>query len=382
MIIKENIPLSTLTTMRLGGNARFVLEIEELKDIPSAFSFAKEKELPVWILGGGANTIATDEGFSGVIIMNKIKGIEVISETSDEAVVRAFGGEIWDDFVAWTCERGYSGVEAMSKIPGTVGAAPVQNIGAYGQEVSQTIESVEAYDIQTGELVVIGREDMRMSYRSTIFNTGKHAGCYFIVAVTFVLENEEYMEQPFYNSLQKYLDEHHITDYSPKSIRAAVSAIRAEKLPDPTTTPSAGSFFKNIYLTDEDATKAEAKGIKVWTKPDGRKMINSGYLIEAAGLKGKILHGIRVSDKAALVLINENAHTYSDLANARKEIIDTVRKKFGFMLEQEPVEIKALSKKNNSADAKNNSVSGKNHSTIANNISVNAKKSTTEGKRK
>ena len=347
MIIKENIPLSTLTTMRLGGNARYVLEVEELKDIPEAFNFAKEKNLPIWILGGGANTIATDDGFPGAIIINKIRGIEVISETSDEVVVRAFGGEVWDDFVAWTCERNYSGVEAMSKIPGSVGAAPVQNIGAYGQEVSQTIESVEAYDTKTGELVIIGREDMKMSYRSTIFNTGKDAGRYFIVAVTFILENEEYMEQPFYNSLQKYLDEHHITDYSPKSIRSAVSAIRADKLPDPETTPSAGSFFKNIYLSDEKAKAAEEKGIKIWTKPDGRKMINSGYLIEAAGLKGKVLHGIRVSDKAALVLINESANAYSDLANAKKEIIDTVRDKFGFTLEQEPVEIPASTKENN-----------------------------------
>ena len=341
MIIKENVPLSTLTTMRLGGPARYVFEVTELSDIPKAFEFAKEKNLPFWILGGGANTIATDAGFSGVIIINKIKGIEVISETSDEVVVRSMGGEDWDDFVAWTCERGYSGIEALSKIPGSVGAAPVQNIGAYGQEISQVLESVEAYDTKTGELVVIGKEDMEMSYRSTIFNTGKDAGRYFIVAVTFVLENEEHLEPPFYNSLQQYLDEHHITDYSPANIREAVSAIRAEKLPDPATTPSAGSFFKNIYLSDEEADKAKAEGIKIWEKPDGRKMINSGYLIEMAGLKGKTLHGMKVSDKAALVLINENASAYSDLANARKEIVNAIREKYGFILEQEPVEIPA-----------------------------------------
>ena len=339
MIIKENVPLSTLTTMRLGGPARYVFEVQELKDIPEAFNFAKDRNLPIWILGGGANTIATDKGFPGVVIINKIKGIEVVSETSDEVVIRAFGGEVWDDFVAWTVDRGYSGIEAMSKIPGSVGASPVQNIGAYGQDISQTIESVEAYDTKTDELVIIGREDMKMGYRSTIFNTGKDAGRYFIVAATFVLENEEHIELPLYNSLQKYMDEHNITDYSPKSIRAAVSAIRAEKLPDPETTPSAGSFFKNIYLSDEEAAEAEQKGIKVWTKPDGKKMINSGYLIEMAGLKGKEIHGFRVSDKAALVLINENASSYSDLVSAKKEIVDTVRKKFGFTLEQEPVEI-------------------------------------------
>lgn len=367
MIIKENVPLSTLTTMRLGGPARYVFEVTELSDIPEAFNFAKDRNLPVWIMGGGANTIATDAGFSGVIIINKIKGIEVISETSDEVVIRVFGGEVWDDFVAWTCDRGYSGVEALSKIPGSVGAAPVQNIGAYGQDISQVIESVEAYDTETSELVVIGKEDMKMSYRSTIFNTGKDVGRYFIVAVTFVLENEEHLKPPFYNSLQSYLDEHNITDYSPASIRKAVSAIRAKKLPDPSTTPSAGSFFKNIYLSDEDAKIAEQKGIKVWEKPDGRKMINSGLLIELSSLKGKVLHGIKVSDKAALVLINESASAYSDLANAKKEIVDTVREKFGFTLEQEPVEIPAVPKSastnSSRASAKKDHVNTKNIAT-------------------
>ncbi len=337
MKIIENVPISSLTTMRLGGNARYVVEVETLADVKSAYDFAGEK--PTFILGAGANTIGHDEGFSGVIIINKLKGIEVLSQTADEVIIRAMGGEKWDDFVAYTTERGYSGIESLSAIPGTVGAAPVQNIGAYGQDISHVIESVDAYDTKTGELVVIGKEEMNMSYRSTIFNTGKDAGRYFITAVTFILENEATLSPPFYGSLQKYLDEHGITDYSPASIRKAVMAIRAKKLPDPATTPSAGSFFKNIYLSYEAAGKAEEKGIKVYTKPDGQKMISAGCLIEQAGLKGKEFYGFRVSEKAALILINESAKKYADLEKARAAIQKIVKEKFGFLLEQEPVEL-------------------------------------------
>lgn len=339
MNIKENVPISELTTMRLGGKARYVIEIQELKDIPTAYKFAAEKKLPTWIMGGGANTIGQDAGFAGVILLNKLKGIEVVSETSDEVVVRAMGGEIWDDLVDFTCKRGYSGIEALSKIPGTVGAAPVQNIGAYGQDIATVIESVEAWDRESHELVVLGKSEMQMSYRSTIFNTGKDAGRYFIVAVNMILANDGHMQPPFYNALQKYIDTHKITDFSPMSIRKIVSEIRAEKLPDPAVEASAGSFFKNIFVTDDEVAAVTAAGIKVWEKENGKKMINSGYLIEGAGLKGKEFHGMKVSDKAALVLINKSAKSYADLDAARTEIRNAVQEKYGFMLEQEPVEI-------------------------------------------
>ena len=338
MKIRENVPISSLTTMRIGGDARFVLEVTELSEIAEAFDFAKKHKLPVWVMGGGANTIGRDEGFDGVIILNKLRGIEIISQTADEVEICAMGGEDWDNLVAFACERGYSGIEALSKIPGSVGAAPVQNIGAYGQEISQVIENVEAYDTQTGELVVIGKEEMQMRYRSTIFNTGADAGRYFIVSVTLLLENEASLAPPFYNSLQKYLDEHDVTDYTPLAIREAVSAVRAEKLPDPAVEPSAGSFFKNIYLDDSAADEAEARGIKVIRKNSENK-ISSGYLIEKAGLKGREFHGFVVSEKAALILINKSAKSYADLDAARTEIRKIVFDKFGYELEQEPVEL-------------------------------------------
>lgn len=338
--MRENVLISELTTMRLGGKARYASEVFSLTDVKEAYDFATEKKVPVFILGDGSNTIGRDEGFPGLIIVNRLKGMEVVEETSDDVLVRAMGGENWDDFVGFCAERDYSGIEAMSAIPGTVGAAPVQNIGAYGQEIAQTIDNVEAYDTKTGEMVVIGRDEMKMGYRSTIFNTGADAGRYFITAVTLRLFNDEHLEPPFYNSLQEYLDEHKISDYSPLSIRQAVSAIRSEKLPDPTVEASAGSFFKNIHLSDEEALAAREEGLKIYDKPNGDHVLNAGWLIEEAGLKGKSLPGgFHISDKAALILINDSARSYKDLEKARSKIVQTVLDKFGFELLQEPVEL-------------------------------------------
>ena len=339
--------ISNLTTMRLGGAARFVLEVESKDDVVEAFRFAEERGLPVWMMGGGANTLGHDEGFPGVVILNKLRGIEIVrdntftqTKTADNLKLKVYLCVPHVCLVLTEARR--SGIEAMSMIPGTLGAAPVQNIGAYGQDIAQVIESVEAFDTQTGEFVTLGKDEMNMSYRHTRFNTGEDVGRFFIVAVTVKLKEGE-LEPPFYNSLQKYIDEHGETDFSPKNIRKMVSAIRSEKLPDPEKVASAGSFFKNVYVDKAGADAAEAQGIPLWRNEDGSGKINSGWLVEACGLKGKAMRGIRVSDKAALVLINESAESYADLAAAREEIVGAVAEKFGLVLEQEPVEMVAPS---------------------------------------
>ena len=372
--IEENVPIRNLVTMRIGGPARFVITVTSKEEIPEAFQFAKERNLPVCVLGGGANTFAKDEGFDGVIILDRIMGISEVEnpevessedkisggenpegkssegkspESGDIAYFKAYGGEQWDDLVTYVSERGYSGIEAMAGIPGTAGAAPVQNIGAYGQEVTQVIVSVDAYDTKTGEFVVIPASEMKMSYRKSIFNSGENVGRYFIYATTVRVKKGQ-LNPPFYRSLQAYVDEHHETDFSPLNIARMVKAVRNSKLPDPEKIASAGSFFKNVYLTDEEADEAEARGIQVWRNakevgPDSPEkrtnLVNSGWLLEEAGLKGKVFHGMKVSEKAALILINEGAKTYADLAAARDEIAEIVFKKFGFRIEQEPDEI-------------------------------------------
>ena len=332
MKISENIPIKELTTMRIGGPARYVLEVDNPSEIPEAYEFAKSKNLPVFILGGGANTIARDEGFAGVIIKYTKTGIR----QDPRYIITAMGGELWDNVVAFACERGLTGIEALSKIPGLAGAAPVQNIGAYGQELADTFVSAEVYDTKTNEFKTLNKSDFGFSYRKSILNSTEK-NRYFVISITLELQKGE-MERPFYNSIEKYIEANNITDFSPQSIREIVSSIRADKLPDPAKIPSAGSFFKNIYLTEEEAKTAEEKGYPVYHGHDGYK-INSGWLIEQAGFSDKLLHGIRVNKKAALVLINESAKSYNDLAAARTEIINAVKEKFGYTLEQEPNEI-------------------------------------------
>ncbi len=335
MNIRENVPISTLTTMRLGGAARYVINIDKVEDLSQAYAFAKEKNLPVYVLGSGSNIIGRDGGFNGVILVCKLTGMGILREEKDEAVqLYSYSGELLDDFVTYGTEMGYSGMEALSAIPGTVGAAPVQNVGAYGQDISQSLVEVEVFDTKTGELKTLPKDQLELSYRHSIFNHGELVGRYFITKVVVEL-HKGHLTPPFYNSLQAYIDENSIIDFSPDSIRQCVRAVRESKLPDPELIASSGSFFKNVYLSPEEAAGAEAAGIPVW---DGGK-VPSGWLIEHAGLKGQEFHGMCVSDKAALVLINESAKSYADLAAARAEIIKIVKDKFGFTLEQEPMEL-------------------------------------------
>jgi len=321
--------------MRLGGPAKYVLEVEKPEEVADAYGFAEQYNLPTFALGYGANTIGHDEGFNGVIIINRMQGISE-SITEDGVLLKVMGGEYWDNVVEYACNKGLTGIEALSKIPGLAGAAPVQNIGAYGQEIADTLVEIDVYDTTEKSFKTLKKAELEFSYRKSILNSTAK-GRYFVISITLLLRSGE-MQQPFYKSLEKFLDDNGITDFSPKNIRAAVSAIRADKLPDPMEIASAGSFFKNVYVSDEDADKYESKGYPVYRGKDGNK-INSGWLIEQAGLKGQIFHGFKVSEKAALVLINESATSYEDLEKARSEITGKVYDKFGFWLEQEPVEI-------------------------------------------
>ena len=245
------------------------------------------------------------------------------------------GGEYWDDVVAYSCNKGLTGIEALSKIPGLAAAAPIQNIGAYGQEIADTIVSVEVYDTASRTFRTLTKVDLQLGYRRSILNSTER-GRYFVIGIVLELHKGQ-MPRPFYRSMEDFISVNEIEDFSPLGVREIVSAIRASKLPDPLTTPSAGSFFKNIYLNDAEAVAAEEKGLPVHRSEKGNK-INAAWLIEQAGFKGQLLHGIRVSEKAPLVLINESAQSFNDLAMARDEITGRVYDMFGFWLEQEPVE--------------------------------------------
>ena len=339
MELHENIPLKNYTTMRLGGNARYIVDVRSVADIEKVITAASERQLSLFVLGGGSNTIARDEGFSGLVMRNRLMGIEVVADSPSETQFRVGAGENWDELVEKTVQANLSGIEALSKIPGTVGAAPVQNIGAYGQEVADVIASVEAYDINERRLVALSPQDCGFKYRHSIFR-GEAAGRYVITAVTINLTKNA-PQPPFYAALEKYFTDNNITIFTPQAIRDAVSIIRADKLPDPAELPNSGSFFKNAIIDDwlRDELLTKYPDMPSYDMPDRQYKIPTGWLIEQTGLKGKTLHGMKVHDKNALVLINQSASSYADLDAARSEIQNAVRDKFRISIEQEPLEL-------------------------------------------
>jgi UDP-N-acetylmuramate dehydrogenase len=325
--------------MKIGGNARFMADVHIPADVATICNRAEEQGLPIFILGGGSNTIVHDEGFNGIVIRNRIPGFHVIEDTPSNATIKIGAGEAWDDIVKRTVDLGLTGIEALSAIPGTAGAAPVQNIGAYGQEIAETLFSLEAYDTQTKSIVTLMNEQCGFSYRHSIFR-GDQAGRYVILTITLQLFKSA-PQPPFYKAVQDYLDARTITIFTPQVIRDAVIAIRTEKLPDPKVLPNTGSFFKNAIVEDWQLgdLKNEYPDIPTYDMPDGTFKVPTGWLIEQTGLKGQVLHGMKIHDKNALVLINESATGYADLAAARQEIIGAVRDKFRISIEQEPLEL-------------------------------------------
>lgn len=339
MDIHTNIPLKNYTTMHLGGNARFMTDVHTPEEAAEVCRNSYKQNLPIFVLGGGSNLIVSDAGFPGIVVRNRIPGFEVVSDDPSHAVIKIGAGESWDEVVKRTVAMNLSGIEALSSIPGTAGAAPVQNIGAYGQEIADTLVSLEAYDIENDTFVVLENADCSFSYRHSIFR-GEASGRYLITSITLQLYKAT-PQPPFYKAVQDYLDAHNITIFTPQVIRDTVMAIRADKLPDPKKLPNAGSFFKNAIVEDWQLTDLKAKypDIPTYDMPDGRFKVPTGWLIEQTGLKGKTLHGMKVHDKNALVLINESAQNYADLAAARDEVQGAVRDQFRIEIEQEPLEI-------------------------------------------
>jgi UDP-N-acetylmuramate dehydrogenase len=339
MEIHTNIPLKQYTTMRLGGNARFMTDVHTAEQVAEVCRNARHTNIPIFILGGGSNVVVHDEGFDGLVVRNRLQGFDIVASDPQQTTLHIGAGELWDSVVERCVVMNLTGIEAMSAIPGTVGAAPVQNVGAYGQEIADTLVSVDVYDSETDSFAVLKNSDCGFSYRHSIFR-GESMGRYVITAVTLRLYKAA-PQPPFYAAIQHYFDEHAITLFTPQVIRSAVIEIRKNKLPDPALLPNTGSFFKNAVIDNwllQDIRK-DYPDIPTYDMPDGRFKVPSGWLIEQVGLKGKTLHGMRVHDKNALVLINESAKKFADLASARDEIIGAVRDTFRITIEQEPLEL-------------------------------------------
>lgn len=335
MQIQTHVSLKDYSTMRLGGFAKALTTVTTTEELLAAISWARQRKLPILLLGSGSNVIFSD-GYDGLVIINRIGGFDIVNDDAKSTTIRIGAGENWDSVVERTVNMNLHGIEMLSAIPGTAGATPVQNVGAYGAEIAETFVELTAYDLTTSQFVTLSKADCGFSYRHSIFKSPKNRR-YIITDITLRLTKTK-PQPPFYDSLQAYLDEHGVTNYTPQTIRQAVRAIRAVKLPDPSKIANTGSFFKNPIVNAKKAQELVASypGIPHWPMADGRVKLAAGWLLDRAGLKGYRAHGMKTYEHHALVLVNESAKSYQDLLAFKHDVINTVQTKFGVTLEQEP----------------------------------------------
>lgn len=338
MNILQNVSLKDHSTMRLGGTAAYLTEISDRHELTEALAWAEQYKLPVIMIGSGSNIIWKDEGYPGLVIVNKIMRFEEQFEDAENYYVTVGAGENWDSVVARVTDKGMTGIEALSLIPGTAGATPVQNVGAYGQEIASTLVSVEAYDNQDKRFLNIPSIECGFGYRMSRFKSTDR-GRFFITAITLHLIHGN-PQPPFYKAVEAYMEQNQITTPTPQIVRDAVISIRQSKLPDPATVANNGSFFANPIVDEGDYAQLQADfpGIPGWPTEDGRVKIPAAWLIEQAGLKD--LHdaetGMSTWANQPLVLVNEHAQSTAQLLQFKQKITGTIQQKFGIQLEQEP----------------------------------------------
>ncbi len=340
MTIQENIPLAPLTTMKVGGAARCFVEVTTDDEVRSALALARRNQWPLFILGGGSNLVVADSGWPGLVLKIAIGGIENAGPTFEVGA-----GVDWDRFVAYAVEHNFAGIECLSGIPGSVGATPVQNVGAYGQEVSSTIQAVQALDVAVDRVVTLTNQECRFSYRSSVFNT-QQSGRYVILRVTFGLTAGGPPSLK-YADLQKQFSDRTLPP-SLAEVREAVREIRRRKgmliVPGDEDSLSAGSFFKNPVLSAEQfhelESRAEKRGLQVPGYPAlaARHKVSAAWLVEHSGFaKGYVLGAARISRKHALALVNSGNASAADIVRLEKAIQRKVEECWGIRLDPEPV---------------------------------------------
>lgn len=339
--IQENVTLAPLTTLKVGGAARYFIKAETESNILSAIAFAKENDLPIFILGGGSNIVVADEGFDGLVLQIALKGI-----SQENNLITSAAGEDWDSFVKFCVEKNLAGIECLSGIPGFVGGTPVQNVGAYGQEVSETIVNVRVFDRKKNEIVELTNEQCGFNYRRSIFNTTEKEH-YIVLSVTFALTSNGAPALRYKDVQQIFSDNDSPTL---KEVSDAVIEIRSRKSMvinenDPNSR-SAGSFFKNPIVSEEAFSKIEEKAkefginetVPRFTTSDGQVKIPAAWLIEHTGFhKGYERGQVGLSTNHTLAIINRGNATAKDVIELMKEIQEKVEEKFSVCLKPEPV---------------------------------------------
>jgi len=334
VLIHENHCLSAYNSFGLKAKARFFASASSEEDIQQALAFARKNNLPVRILGGGSNLLLRDK-IHALVLHIQTRGLRIVKENADSVQIEAAAGEPWHKFVQWTLAQGAYGLENLSLIPGSVGAAPVQNIGAYGVELKDRCMAVEAINLANGHMQIIPAKDCNFAYRHSRFK--QEADCWLILRVYFELSRKPQLQLD-YGAIREKLAALNIQQPTPEDVSRAVCAIRREKLPDPLQLGNAGSFFKNPTVTSEQAAplKSAYPDLIAWPQPNGAVKLAAAWLIEKAGWKGYRLGDAGVHQAQALVLVNYGKASGNELLQLACRIQSDIKNKFNLCLEIEP----------------------------------------------
>ena len=335
MMIERNADLRALNSFGVPARAAGLARVRDLDALPALLDDPEWRERPLLVLGGGSNLLFTRD-FDGLVLRIDAARIAHSRWEGDDAVVRAEAGRDWHDFVRWTLDAGYPGLENLSLIPGTVGAAPIQNIGAYGVEVETCIDAVEAWDRSTRAFVALDRAACAFAYRDSVFKRDPQRWIVTAVRFRFPATWTPVLRYP---GVGEELAARGIAEPTPLAVSDAICAIRRRKLPDPALVGNAGSFFKNpIVPATQARSLADAHpGMPAWPAGEGRSKLSAAWLIEQAGLKGLREGDAGISAQHALVLVNHGGATGAQLLALARRVQDTVRSRFGVALEPEPL---------------------------------------------
>jgi UDP-N-acetylmuramate dehydrogenase len=332
-MFRNNISLKPFNTFGIDVNANRFAAFSSVEELNSLLS-QREANEPLLILGGGSNLLLTKD-FNGLVLKNEILGFNLIEETDTEVIVEAGAGEVWHQFVMNCIENGYAGLENLSLIPGSVGASPMQNIGAYGVEIKDAFEYLDAFEISTGELKRFKKEDCQFGYRESVFKN-IYKDQFVICRVAFRLSKNPKINTS-YGAIESELQKMGISEPTIRDVSNAVIAIRQSKLPDPAVLGNAGSFFKNPVVDESLVEKIKATNPDVPNYPaeSGKRKLAAGWLIETSGWKGKVVETCGVHKLQALVLVNYGGSTGKQIYDLSSQIINDVEAKFGVKLERE-----------------------------------------------
>lgn len=334
MEILENFPLVNLNTFHIQVDGRYYTRVASVDEIRQVLDFVSDREVPMLVLGGGSNILFT-ENFSGMVVEIDIKGINEVEQDQDSVVLKVGAGESWDDLVAYSVENGLGGLENLSLIPGSVGASPIQNIGAYGVEMKDSFEMLEFYDFESDAIRTIGPSECRFGYRNSIFKQElKNKG--IILSVFFRLKKNP-VYKTGYGIIREVLDQQGIKQLSLKTMRESVIRIRQSKLPDPEELGNAGSFFKNptVDKNVHDRIKSNFPDLVSFSQGNHSYKLAAGWLIDQCGWKGYRQGDAGVHQKQALVLVNYGNATGAELYSLSEKIRSSVFQKFGVLLDRE-----------------------------------------------